>query len=133
MAFPDLKLPAAEGLGREREVHVNCIPDLQDVTEHKRAKRALRNSEDRFRRIVETAVARIWIVTQPGLTSFEPSQKRHVKSALARKRNRKKPNRESALEQARQSSDCRDGLSRRRCFSGSARIVRHREVIHLAA
>src|SRR5262249_8961577 len=43
---------------------------VQDVTEQKRAERALRGSEERFRRIVEIAAEGIWIVNAEGRTTF---------------------------------------------------------------
>ncbi|HEY7389367.1 MAG TPA: PAS domain-containing protein [Bryobacteraceae bacterium] len=68
---------------RERDVHVNYVPDrepdgvihgvvvlVQDVTERKRAERALRDSEERFRRMVEIAAEGIWMVDTTGKTSF---------------------------------------------------------------
>jgi PAS domain S-box-containing protein len=68
---------------RERDVHLNYIPDrapdgtvrgvvavVQDVTERNRAERALRDSEERFRRMVEIAAEGIWIVDTMGRTSF---------------------------------------------------------------
>jgi PAS domain S-box-containing protein len=68
---------------RERDVHVIYVPDrgpddvvrgvvavIQDVTEQKRAERALRDSEERFRSMVEIAAEGIWIVDTNGKTSF---------------------------------------------------------------
>lgn len=68
---------------REYDVHVNYVPDrgpdgvvrgvvalVQDVTEQKAAEHALRDSEERFRRMVEIAAEGIWIVDTTGKTSF---------------------------------------------------------------
>ena len=68
---------------RERDVHLNYVPDrgpdglvrgvvalVRDVTEQKRAERALRDSEERFRRMVEIAAEGIWIVDIEGNTAF---------------------------------------------------------------
>lgn len=69
--------------GSARELLVNLLPDRgpdgvvrgvvalkQDVTEQKRSERALRDSEERFRRMVEIAAEGIWIVGTAGTTSF---------------------------------------------------------------
>src|SRR5258706_12395632 len=68
---------------RERDVHMTYVPDrgpdgvvrglvalVRDVTEQKRAERALRDSEQRFRRMVEIAAEGIWIVDVKGNTDF---------------------------------------------------------------
>jgi PAS domain S-box-containing protein len=69
--------------GRERDVHVNYVPDrgpdgvvrgmvalVQDVTEQKHAERALRDSEERFRGMVEIAAEGICIVDKTLRISF---------------------------------------------------------------
>src|SRR5215831_7097796 len=68
---------------RERDVHLSYVPDrgpdgvvrgvvalVQDVTEQKRAERALRDSEERFRRVVEIAAEGIWIGDPAGQATF---------------------------------------------------------------
>ena len=67
----------------ERDVHLHYVPDrgpdgavrgivalVQDVTEQKRSEQAQRDSEERFRRMVEIAAEGIWIVDTKGKTSF---------------------------------------------------------------
>lgn len=43
---------------------------MQDVTEQKRAEKALKQSESRYRKIVETANEGIWILNKKGITTF---------------------------------------------------------------
>ena len=68
---------------RERDVHLSYVPDrgpdgairgmvalAQDVTEQKRAERALRESAERFGRMVEIPGEGIWIVDRAGTITF---------------------------------------------------------------
>jgi PAS domain S-box-containing protein len=67
-AYP-LKHPDGTVLGIT--VAVSDISERKRLSDElKRQERALRDSEERFRRIVETAVEGIWIVDATGLTSF---------------------------------------------------------------
>jgi len=56
--------PGSEGAVR------GIVVLVQDVTEQKTAEQALRDSEERFRRIVEIAAEGIWIVDGDGRTTF---------------------------------------------------------------
>jgi PAS domain S-box-containing protein len=71
------------GPGGSRDLRAIYVPDravdgsvrgvvvlLQDITDQKRAVEALRDSEERFRRIVEIAAEGIWIVGLDGKTTF---------------------------------------------------------------
>ncbi|HEY1341734.1 MAG TPA: PAS domain S-box protein [Bryobacteraceae bacterium] len=68
---------------RERVVRARYVPDrapdgnvrgvvvlVEDITDKAEAVRALRESEEKFRRIVETASEGIWIVDPEGITTF---------------------------------------------------------------
>ncbi len=46
------------------------IKVIEDITEQKRAEEALRENEERFRRIVETATEGIWMMDAAGKTTF---------------------------------------------------------------
>ncbi len=68
---------------RERDIRATYVPDrgpggavrgivalVQDITKQKRAERALRDSEERFRRMVEIAGEGIWFLDSIGRTTF---------------------------------------------------------------
>jgi PAS domain S-box-containing protein len=74
---------SVDRLGDRRELRATCVADraddgalrgvvalIQDITEQKRAVKALSDSEERFRRIVEIAAEGIWIVDLEGRTTF---------------------------------------------------------------
>ncbi|WP_324282845.1 PAS domain S-box protein [Cyanobacterium aponinum UTEX 3221] len=52
----------------DNSTHILAL--MQDVTEQKRAEKALKQSESRYRKIVETANEGIWILNKKGITTF---------------------------------------------------------------
>ena len=51
---------------------------VRDATERKKALEALKNSERRYRRIVETAREGIWIIDRDGITTLVNSHMVHM-------------------------------------------------------
>jgi diguanylate cyclase (GGDEF)-like protein/PAS domain S-box-containing protein len=64
--FDVLHVPEKDEEGRV----VSVIGIAHDITERKRVEEALRSSEERYRRIVETASEGIWVVDADNVTSF---------------------------------------------------------------
>ncbi len=54
----------------QREQPIFFIAQIQDITARRRAEEALRESEERYRRMVETAEEGIWIIDENQRTSF---------------------------------------------------------------
>lgn len=71
----EYRLPGAEG-ARSFEARLAPLPEervlavLRDVSELRRAERALRESERRYRRIIETAEEGVWMLDVAGRTIF---------------------------------------------------------------
>ncbi|HEX2912495.1 MAG TPA: PAS domain S-box protein [Chloroflexia bacterium] len=66
--FKGYAILSAEIIELDNTTHV--LISLQDITERKAAEFALRESEKRFRRIVETSLEGIWIIDTASKTSF---------------------------------------------------------------